>query len=55
MSADGPTCDDSGGEGVLNRQARVFLTAWTIFPFRAGLVTLAVVADWLGIGEAARE
>jgi hypothetical protein len=45
----------ASGEGVLNRQARLFLIAWTIFLFCASLVTLAVVADWLGIGEVARE
>jgi hypothetical protein len=45
----------ASGEGVLNRQARLFLIAWTIFLFCASLATLAVVADWLGIGEVARE
>jgi hypothetical protein len=45
----------ASGEGVLNRRGRLFLIAWTIFLFCAGLVTLAVVADWLGFGEVARE
>ena len=45
----------ASGEGVLNRQATSFLIAWTIFLFCAGLVTLALVADRLGIGEVARE
>ena len=44
-----------GGEGQVNRQARLFLNAWTIFLFLVGFATIALVADWLGVGEVPRE